>query len=112
MNLPKLNRWLPGWLSPALGALLLIVGLIVFLVWQTAAAVHSQRAAGAAILSNYAEVAADELIRRSTAQIGYRTYFLTLSELQKAADADALSVCATAAAWANLITPVAAPLLK
>ena len=101
MNLPKLNRWLPGWLSPALGALLLIVGLIVFLVWQTAAAVHSQRAAGAAILSNYAEVAADELIRRSTAQIGYRTYFLTLSELQKAADADALSVCATAAAWAQ-----------
>ncbi len=88
-------------ITPAAAALVLIAVLVLVLMWQSLTLLRGLRSTEQAVLHSYAELAADEWIRRSAAQIGYRAYYQTLLALQQqAADPDA-ELCSVTQRWAQ-----------
>jgi signal transduction histidine kinase len=66
------------------GLLLLSLALASVLAWQAVDAAASHRAAAEAVLRDYAQLAADEFVRRGASEIGYRGYYRLLDALGKA----------------------------
>lgn len=63
------------------GLLLASLVLVGGLAWQAQDAARSHRAAAEAVLRDYAALAAEEFVRRSVAEVGYRGYFPLVNAL-------------------------------
>ena len=59
-----------------------LLGLTGVFAWQAWSSARSHRAATEAVVRDYASLAADELVRRSLQEIGYRGFFTLISSLQ------------------------------
>jgi signal transduction histidine kinase len=70
------------------GLLVVILATTGLLAWQAQYAVTSHRAAAEEVLRDYAALAADELVRRSTARIGYGGYYPLVTALGERLETD------------------------
>ena len=81
----KHGRHLPGdgslFIVILLLASLAIAGVVA---WQAQDAARSHRAMAERVLRDYAGLAADELVRRSTSQLGYHGYYVLMRALSEA----------------------------
>ncbi|ANM30395.1 hypothetical protein ABI59_13660 [Acidobacteria bacterium Mor1] len=75
------SRLIVGLLSAAI----LLVGILAL---QAAYAYRFHRQVAESVLRDYAQVIADEFIRRTSVEIGYRGYFAALTELEQRLDPD------------------------
>ena len=62
------SAWIIGWLSASLL-------LVAVLAWQAFDAALSHRTAAESVLRDYARLAADEFVRRTTSEVGYYGYY-------------------------------------
>ncbi len=82
-------RNLPGDGSPFIVVLLLASLVIAGAVaWQAQDAARSHRAMAERVLRDYAGLAADELVRRASADVGYRGYCVLIQALNAAGAGD------------------------
>ena len=76
------SRLIVGLLSAAI----LLVGVLAL---QAAYAYRVHREVAESVLRDYAQVIADEFVRRTSVEIGYRGYFAALTELEQQVDSEA-----------------------
>ncbi len=74
------SRWRSALIVALLSAAILMVGILAM---QAAYAYQVHREAAESVLRDYARVVADEFIRRTSVEIGYRGYHATLTALQQ-----------------------------
>jgi signal transduction histidine kinase len=82
-------RSLPGDGSALIVVLLLAsLALAAAVAWQAQDAARSHRVMAERVLRDYAGLAADEMVRRSSAEVGYRGYYVLIQALSDAAEND------------------------
>ncbi len=74
------SRWRSALIVALLSAAILMVGVLAM---QAGYAYRVHREAAESVLRDYAQVVADEFIRRTSVEIGYRGYHATLTALQQ-----------------------------
>ncbi len=88
--MPKIRSGRGVWRSRLivglLSAAILLVGILAL---QAAYAYRFHRQVAESVLRDYAQVIADEFIRRTSVEVGYRGYFAALTELEQRVDPDA-----------------------
>ena len=85
--MPRLRSGLGPWRSRVivglLSAAILLVGILAL---QAAYAYRFHREIAESVVRDYAQLIADEFIRRTSVEVGYRGYFAALTDLQQRID--------------------------